>query len=95
MALYDVGDLIRSTVECRGLGGALTDPTTLKFLYKDPSGNKTTVVYGVGAIVKDATGRFHYDLTIDEGGVWSIRWEGTDAVQASEEKVITVKATAF
>jgi len=94
VTLYDVGDLVRCSVECRTLAGVLSDPTTLAFKHKDPSGNVATLTYPTG-IVKLSTGKFYYDLAIDEGGFWSIRWNATGVVDAAGEKQLTVRATAF
>ena len=94
MTLFDVGDLARCAVECRTLAGVLADPTTLAFKHKDPSGNIATITYPTG-IVKSSTGLYYYDLALDEGGLWSVRWNATGVVDASGEMTLTVRPTAF
>ena len=94
MTIYEIGDLPRCRVECRTLAGVLADPTTLAFKHKDPSGNITTLTYPTG-IVKVSTGIYYYDLAIDEGGTWSIRWVATGVVDAAGEKTLTVRTSAF
>lgn len=93
MASYDIGDLVR-------VSGAFTvsdvdtDPTTVTVLYRDPSGNLTTLVYGEDAsVVKDATGQYHLDISPDETGKWWFRWVGTGDAQAAEEDYFYIKPT--
>jgi hypothetical protein len=51
-------------------------------MHKDPSGNVTTLTYGVdAAVVKDGTGIYHVDVDVDEEGRWFYRCEGSGTTQ--------------
>ena len=52
--------------------------------YKDPSGNTTSLTYGVdAALVKDSTGVYHVDVDADEVGWWHYRVYSTGTGQAA------------
>lgn len=92
----DVGDRIRIRGVFQTLAGVDTDPTTIVCKYRDPSGNVTTKTYGSdGEVVKDATGRFHLDIDVDEEGTWTYRWNGTGAIVAAGEQTFVARNTAF
>jgi hypothetical protein len=87
MTTYDVGDLVRLTVEFQDASGADADPTTV------------TVAVKVGGVsntwtdaVKDATGKYHKDVSITAPGAYTYRWIGTGTVQAASEGRFFVKA---
>ena len=66
--------------------GAYVDPATVTFRTKDPSNNLSAHVYGVDPnVVKTATGRYRYDLLLDEAGDWWLRWEGTGSNETAQE----------
>ena len=98
---YDIGDL----VICKALftdvdTGALQDPSTVTFKYKQPDDSVTTRVYPVN-VVKIATG--HYEASVDIAaalprpqGEWFYRWAGSGAVgQSAAEGRFMVRATHF
>ena len=62
------------------------DPTTVTLIIDTPGQVSTTYTYGSSAIVKDATGVYHYDLTLTEPSTpaydWQYEWKGTGAVVA-------------
>lgn len=93
---YDVGDSIRCTIEFRTIAGVLTDPTKVYFKYQDPSGNEITLEYGVDvAVVRDAMGLYHSDISIDEEGWWYYRWEGTGVLVGACEFYFMVRDSKF
>lgn len=93
---YDIGDRIRSSVEFRTTAGALTNPTTIIFRYKDPSENITILTYGVdAAVIRDATGQYHVDVDIDEAGTWHYRWEGTGVLVGAVENWFKIRESEF
>ena len=60
---YDVGQEVRSDVDFT-VAGVLTDPTTITFMFLDPSGTTTTWVFGVDPeVVQDGVGEYHADWT--------------------------------
>jgi len=87
--MYDVGDDIRLSVTF-AVSGTPTDPTTVKLYVRDPSGNEAEYVYA-DDITKDDTGDYHYDVSIDESGVWRYRWEGTGTAAGAEEGSFSVR----
>lgn len=62
--------------------GALADPTAVTVTVKDPAGTKTVYTYAGSQIVKDSTGVYHYDLTVNQAGTWTYRWRSTGVAQA-------------
>lgn len=63
--------------------GVGVDPAVVLFKYEDPSGNLTTLTYGVdAALVKDSTGNYHVDIDGDESVIWLCKWIGTGDNQA-------------
>lgn len=92
---YDVGDLARITAEFTDAGGADVDPTDVFCAYTDPSGNVTTLHYGVdAALVRSAAGHYYVDINVDEAGTWLYHWYSTGTGQASEYDYFTATATA-
>ena len=82
-------------IKCTGFfqnvdSGAYVDPATVTFRTKDPSGNISAHVYGVDVnVTRTATGKYRYDLTIDEAGDWWLRWDsGGTHVGAQEWRVL-------
>ena len=90
---YVVGQRPRFSAQFR-LGSTLTDPTTVKFIYKKPSGSSPIVLtYGVDAeIVKEATGKYYVDLLLDEAGLWKWRYESSGVVDSAQQGSFQVAA---
>jgi uncharacterized protein YfaS (alpha-2-macroglobulin family) len=82
--LYKKGQKVRCAAMFR-VNGVLTDPTSVTFKSKDPSGNVSTETP-----VRDSTGNYHVDVTTDENGEWPYRFEGTGLCTAVEEDVFVV-----
>ena len=90
---YDVGDKIRLSAAFVDIGNNPADPTTVTVKYKAPTTATVTKVYITDAeVIKDATGNYHIDVSINEAGGWKFRWEGTGAVEAAAQA--TFDATA-
>jgi hypothetical protein len=86
MNKYDQGDLTRLSVTFRNAADTPTDPTTVTFTIKTPTGTETTYIYGVDAeVVKESAGVFHVDVMLTEPGVWVWSWVGTGAVAQTDE----------
>lgn len=93
MAEYDLGDMVvLKAQDFTNDAGAPTDPTTVKLEVRKPDGTKTTYTYDGtnNIIVKDATGRYHKDITPDMSGRWYYRWVGTGTVQQAAWTEFTV-----
>lgn len=58
-----------------------------------PHGAKQTITTANG-LVDDGNGAFHYDLKVDEQGVWAIRWTAVTPI-APAESWLLVKPSQF
>lgn len=93
---YLVGDIVRLTGAWVDIDGVSIDPTTVKLKIKDPFGVVTTLVYGTDVgLVRDATGSYHYDLSLTLARQWTYRFESTGTGQAAKEGTIVVAESAF
>ncbi len=91
---YDKGDLIRLSAAFT-VSGTPTDPTTVTFKVKTPSGTTTTYTYALAQITKDSTGNYHKDISASEAGFWYCRMEGTGTVESADEISFEVMPTEF
>ncbi|HUS96803.1 MAG TPA: hypothetical protein VMX97_08705, partial [Hyphomicrobiaceae bacterium] len=87
---------IRLSVIFQNLVKVEADPTTVTLKVMTPQEVETTYVYGVDPdITRDADGRYHFDLLIDEAGDWFYSWAGTGTVVVAEERKIRVRESVF
>lgn len=95
-AKFDVGDLVRVTITF-SVGGSNIDPTGLTFRHKDPSGNTSaTFTYGTSSeVVRESTGVYYSDVSVDEAGVWRVRWATTGTYQSAVEDDFYVRTSNF
>lgn len=90
--VYDVGDLVTVSGAFTDTSDDPADPSTVSLAYTDPSGNVTTLVFGVDAdVVKDSTGNYHVDVSVDEAGDWHYRWISTGTGQGAQLGQFAVK----
>lgn len=80
MPSFDVGDTWEPQVQITD-NGAASDPATLTFTVRSPSGAITTAVYPDVSIVKDAVGLYRAIVAVDEAGVWAAQFATTDPEQ--------------
>lgn len=92
--LYDPGSTIRLGANFR-TQGAFADPTTVTLKVKDPAGTVTTYTYAGAAIIKDAVGRYHRDITPNTPGQWYYRFFATGTVEATIEETFRVRETVI
>lgn len=94
---YDIGDQARMSAAFTNVStGAAADPTAVTLEYRKPDGAITTLVYGAdAALVKDSTGNYHADVTVDQWGRWDYRFAGTGAVIAAGDSFFEVRASVF
>ena len=86
LILYDIGDAIRiSSVFL--VGAEERDPTTVTLSIKHPAGVVTDYTYAGSTVIKDAVGKYHKDIIIDNNGegFWHYRWIGTGTCTAAGE----------
>lgn len=92
---YDIGDLVR----CAGTfasSGANVNPSAVMFKVRSPAGVVTTYTYGQdAALVRDATGVYHVDVSADEPGDWAYRFWSTGTGQAAAEGRFGVRYSRF
>jgi hypothetical protein len=92
---YDIGDLVRCTGTFAS-GGTNVNPTAVLFKVKSPAGVVTTYTYGTdAALVRDATGVYHVDVSADEAGEYVYRFWATGTGQAASEGTFIVRSTLF
>ena len=83
---YIVGQRPTFDMETRD-AGVLTDPAAVTFKFQRPSETETTYVYPTDPeLVRDATGKYHVEVTLDEAGYWEWRWETVGLVTAAQGK---------
>jgi len=93
---YDIGDRIRCTVVFQTLLSVDSDPTTITARLRKPDGTKTVYIYLTNAeLVKDATGKYHFDVDITASGFWYYRFEGKGALVAAGEDSFQVVKSKF
>lgn len=87
---YVQGSLVQEKVTFRNFQtGLVIDPTTVRFRFEDPSGNKTVYTYPTDLqIVKVSTGIYYVWVDLDEPGKWFVRFEGTGMGQAAVQRFI-------
>jgi hypothetical protein len=74
---YQVGQLATLSIEFLNGSGALADPATVALTITTPGGVSTTYTFAGGQITRDATGKYHFDLTVNAAGAWTWQWNTT------------------
>lgn len=93
---YDKADVVRLSLTVTDLNNAAVDPGALVLKYKKPDQTTVTLTYGVDvALVRDSAGHYHADVTLDQVGVWTYRFEATGANAGADEHELAVRASAF
>jgi hypothetical protein len=83
---FNSGQLVRLSASFTDASNAAADPTTVACKVRHPSGAVDTYA----SPTKDSTGHYHQDVTVDAGGLWTVRWEGTGAVVTAGEGTLVV-----
>jgi hypothetical protein len=90
--VYDIGDNVKMTGAFTDSNDDPADPSGVQLAYEDPSGNVTTLVYGVdAAVVKNSTGSYYVELEVDEAGDWHYRWIATGTGKGAQIGQFAVK----
>lgn len=96
MYVYDIGDRRKLICEVYDENSALTDPTTLTFMIREPCGTITTYIYGTDAeLVKDSVGKYHVYWDCVTAGHYDWRYEADGTVVAAEESHFSVRRSIF
>lgn len=74
---YQTGDTTRITGTFRDENNALVNPSTVTFVYRDPAGTETTLVYGDDSerVIRPSTGTYYVDVVLDAVGRWAWSWD--------------------
>lgn len=89
---YDIGDVVRSSVNFQTVSGADIDPTVVTFKEMPLGGVVSSFVNGTATeVVKDSVGNYHLDLLLTVAGQHRLRWEGGTANQAATQETILVR----
>jgi hypothetical protein len=93
---------VRLSAYFENASGVAADPTAVTFSYgvvvasPPPDPTATTAVFGVDVnVIKDSTGRYHYDFTPSAPGIYRTRVVGTGAVAAAAVGGFRVKPSPF
>jgi len=89
---YDLGDSIRLR-SVFTIDGSIADPTDVTLEVKRPPG--TVDNYATIDLVKQSTGIYYKDITLDDTGIWYYRFYGTGTVIAADEDSFIVQRTEF
>lgn len=93
---YDVGDVVRLSVEFKNQAGAYIDPGGVVVKVRTPGGATSTYTYGVdAAVIKDAVGQYHMDVAANLEGTWYFRWEGLTTNKGASESAFVVADSQF
>jgi hypothetical protein len=96
MAAYNIGDIIRVSTEFKDPADVLVDPGEVRVKVRDPKRIITTYTYPTDTqIVKDAVGKYHFDLAALKTGTYCVRWEGRISNIGAEEIDIEVDDSCF
>ena len=95
ITVYNVGDVARIAAAYTDVDGVAADPTVVKLVYKDASGNVTTLVYGTDAeVIQASTGNYYVDVALDERGIWFYEWLSTGTGATAQEGELHVQPRA-
>lgn len=97
LGTVDIGDRPVITATFTSVDNVATDPTTVTFRHKVPSGIETSYVYGIAAEVsRTSTGVFTFTVpTITASGIHFVRSVGTGSIATAGESEFGVRITAF
>ena len=92
--IYDKGDMVRIASNFKDIAGADVDPTTIIFRIKQPDGTVEALTYETDPeVVRDSTGKYHYDLSLDQAGEYQYRVEGLGDVQAASQAKLRARSS--
>lgn len=92
MSVYNVGDELHLEVTFADLENTPTDPTTVLFAVKTPTGTTTEYIYGTDEEVSNPeTGVYALDVMVTEAGEWGWKCTGTGAVNAADQGIVRVR----
>lgn len=94
---YDIGDQPVATATFRDVDDVLTNPSTVVFKTRTPSGVETTYTSPNANITNPSVGvwKFTFPAAVTEAGNWVVRARGTAGLLAAEESTFIVRRSRF
>ena len=93
MNSHDKGDQVRLSVAFTDASGTAGNPTTVTLKYRKPDGTVTTVA--MGSLTNPSTGTFYADVTVDQAGLWSYRFESSGTFIGADESSFRVRSSSL
>lgn len=91
----DVGSEFQATASFSDQDGTATDPATIVFRTRSPSGIESRYVYDTDdEIERSSAGNYIATITLGEAGKWELRWETTDPKLALKQ-IVYVQCSSF
>lgn len=88
---FDVGDTVRLAATYTDTGGGPIDPTSVKFVYRHPTGTESTVTSLSTSVVNPSSGSYYTDILINSAGTWRWRSYSTGSLNTAAEAVFVVR----
>ena len=89
---YDVGAVVRSSIVFQTISGVVVDPGAVTFKEMPLGGVVSSFVNGTATeVVKDSTGKYHIDVSVNVAGQHKFRWEGTGTNAAAAQETVLVR----
>jgi hypothetical protein len=88
--VFNIGDEARVTATFKAANGALVDPTEVVVKVRTPEGVETE-----DTPTRASTGVYYYDLALTAPKKWNVRFVGTGAAVAANERQLNVRESAF
>ena len=97
IATFDIGDQPVYSVTFTSAAGAVTDPSTVVWLYRNAAGVETSYTYGVASeVTRVSTGVYEFTVpTITAAGQHAVRAKGTAGLITAVEQAFKVRPSAF
>jgi uncharacterized protein YfaS (alpha-2-macroglobulin family) len=87
---YEMGDTVRLKTSIT-VDDVLTNPTTITLKVRKPDGTITTET----PVQDGVTGKYRFDIVVNQHGTWSYRFEGTGPAAGVGERSFIVKHSRF
>ena len=88
-----IGQVARISVAITDAVDVAADPGGLTLKIKPPAGAVVSHAYGAGVVLKDATGAYHADITLDQAGQYRWRWEASAPNVGADQGFLHVEAS--
>ena len=93
MFACDVGAVIAHQMVFTNSSGGTVDPSEVILYLAPPTGAVGTYTYSGGNVTRLAQGSYSYNGTVTQAGYHNIRWLGTGAAVAAEQRRFFARST--